>query len=160
MSNAFLSLITAGLAANRQVAPDALLPSALFYYATDTGVLSFWNGSAWLVICTAGVQVGVTASATQTLVAATQLQFGSNRIDTCATIGNAVKLPQAPQPGQDALVYNAGAAAASVFPGEAATTIDGGSAGAAVTITQAKYALFVCFVAGTWTSFGGAGHSA
>lgn len=157
-SNAYLSLVTSGLAAQRLPTPE--LPSSLFYYATDTGVLSFWNGSAWLIIATVGITTGLTASATQTLVAATQLVLGTNVVTVCATIGNAVKLPQSPSPNQECLVLNNGAAAASVFPGESTSTIDGGSAGAAVTLTQAKSALFVCTVAGAWVSCGQGGHSA
>lgn len=156
--NAYLSLVGSGLAAARPLAPE--LPSSLFYYATDTGVLSIWTGAAWLVIYTAGVTIGVTASVTQTLVAATQLSQGNNVIAVCATIGNAVKLPQSPAVGQECLVINNGAAAASIFPGESTSTIDGAGAGAAVTLTQAKSALFLCTAAGAWISSGQGGHSA
>lgn len=156
--NAYLSLITNGTAAARLPAPE--LPSAQFYYATDTGVLSFWTGTAWVVIYTAGVTIGLTASVTQTLVAATQLALGNNVIAVCATIGNAVKLPPSPAPGQECLVINNGAAAASIFPGESTTTIDGAGAGAAATLTQAKSALFLCTAAGAWVSSGQGGHSA
>lgn len=156
--NAYLSLVTSGLAAARPPAPE--LPSALFYYATDSGVLSFWTGTAWVVIYTAGVATGITASVTQTLAAATPLTLGNSVIAVCATIGNAVKLPPSPAVGQECLVINNGAAAASVFPGESTSTIDGAGAGAAATLTQAKSALFLCAAAGTWISSGQGGHSA
>lgn len=158
--NGYLSLITGGLSANKPAVPDPLLPSDQFYFATDTGVLYFWTGSAWLVADTMGVQTGVVASATQTLVAATQLQFGTAVIATCATIGNAVKLPPNPAVGQSILVVNNGVAAAGVFPGEATSTVDGAAAGASVTLTQAKSATFVCDAPGTWVSAANGGHSA
>lgn len=158
--NGFLSLITSGLAAARPPAPDPLLPSSLFYYATDSGVLSFWNGSAWSVLTTAGVQTGVVASTTQTLAAATQLSFGTAIIATCATLGNAVKLPPNPQVNQECLVINNGATGAGVYPGEATSTVDGGAAGASVTLSAGKTATFICTAAGTWVSGAGGTHSA
>lgn len=170
MSNSYLSLISHGLAANRPnpVTPvDPYLPSDLHYYATDTGVLSHWNGSAWLVIGTFGVQGTVAApvipSTTHTIAGAVQLAAGTVIIAS-ANAGDAVKLLANAQVGQEHLVYNTGAAAAGVYPGAAADSIDAGSAGAAATLTNAKYALFVCLsnVAGVcvWKSFGGAGPSA
>lgn len=157
-SNAYLSLLTGGLSANRPAAPE--LPSDAVYYATDTGVLSFWTGSAWVVIDTVNVQTGVTASTTHTLVGATQLQFGTSVITVCANAADAVKLPPSPQVGQEILVINNGAAAGAVYPGESTSTIDGGSAGASVTLTNAKSAAFICTAAGAWVSAGQGGHSA
>jgi hypothetical protein len=45
-SNLWASLFQTGTAANRPTTPEALGPC--FYLATDTNVLSIWNGSAWV----------------------------------------------------------------------------------------------------------------
>lgn len=156
-SNSYLSLATKGLSAAR---PTTLELPIGFYYATDTGVLSFWTGSSWLVLATGGTQVGVVASTTHTLAGATQLTFGMAVIGTCANAGDAVKLQPNPQPRQEQLVVNNGAQAAAVFPGESTTTVDGGSAGASVPLSAGKSTLFVCHVAGAWTSAVTGGHSA
>jgi hypothetical protein len=167
--NGFISLITSGLSASRPPTVDPLLASDVFYLATDTGVLSYWNAAtlAWAVVNTFGVQGTVAApvipSTTHTIAGAVQLTAGTVIIAS-ANAGDAVKLRANAQVGQECLVYNTGAAAAGVYPGASTDSIDAGSAGAAATLTNAKYALFACVsnVAGVcvWKSFGGAGPSA
>ncbi len=44
-SNLWGSLLQTGLVANKPAAPEA--QGACYYYATDTGVLYFWTGTAW-----------------------------------------------------------------------------------------------------------------
>lgn len=90
--------------------------------------------------------VGITASATQTLAGGTKLTAINNVIATSAASGNAVVLP-ALLPGQAVYVYNDGANPIKVFPAAAGVAIDGGSAGAAVTLTNAKRAEFICVAA-------------
>lgn len=160
--NSFLSIISSGLAANLPAAPE--YPGMCLYYETDTGVVDLWTGSAWVVLAETGLQAAITASTTQTLVAATQLIGAYSKISVCANAGDAVKLPPLPRLGQQIIVTNAGAAAASVFPGESTTKIDAGSTGAAVTLTNVKSAIFECTdaTAGArvWTSIGMATRSA
>lgn len=170
VSNGYISLITHGLNANRPapVTPvDPYLPSDLHYYATDTGVLAHWTGLAWLCVGTYGVQGTIAApiipSLTHTIAGGTKILLGTT-IAASANIGDALTLPLNPYVGQEHLVYNNGAAAAAVFPGQSTDVIDAVGAGGSVTVTNAKYALFVCTgnVAGvaTWVTFGGAGHAA
>ena len=40
--------IRSGLAADRPTSGEEPLQGSAFYFATDTGVLSGWDGSAWL----------------------------------------------------------------------------------------------------------------
>lgn len=94
-------------------------------------------------IDTVSVANALTASTTQTLAAGTALTKRINRITTCANSGDAVTLP-ALAVGQSVDIYNDGAAAASVFPNSASVAIDGGSAGAAVTLTNAKRCRYTC----------------
>lgn len=170
MSNGYLSLITHGLKANTPapVTPvDPYLPSDLHYYQTDTGVLLHWNGTAWLCIGSYGTQGTIAApiipSLTHTVAGATKMTAGTV-IAASANAGDALGLPANAYVGQEQLVYNNGAAAAAVYPGTTTDQIDAASAGTSVTVTNAKYALFVCVanVAGVcnWVSFGGAGHAA
>lgn len=161
-SNAYLSLFTSGLAVNRPTTPE--LPGLSTYYETDTGVVNLWTGAAWVVLTTLPLPTfaaGVTASTTHTLVGATPVSGGYVNISVCASAADSVSLPASPRVGQEVFVSNAGAAAAAVYPGEAATKIDGGSAGASVTLTNAKSALFT-YTGATlgWQSVGMATRSA
>lgn len=108
------------------------------------------------------VQAGITASTTQTLAAGTQMTGMFVTISTCTNDNDAVKLRQASALtiGQSQWVWNNGAKIASVFPGEATTKIDGGGAGAAVALTNAKNAVFVQVDAGNWVSAQGGVKSA
>lgn len=87
------------------------------------------------------VVTGIVASTTQTLAAATAMTGDVNVIATSANSGDAVKLP-AMAVGDSCEVYNDGANPVKVFPNTSAGTIDGGSAGAAATLTNAKRAKF------------------
>lgn len=85
----------------------------------------------------------ITASVTQTQVGGTALTTALNRITTCANSGDAVTLA-ALTPGQSQIIYNDGANPAKVFPATGGN-IDGAGANAAVTLTNAKRAIFTCF---------------
>lgn len=94
----------------------------------------------------------LTASTTQTRTGGLALTAFYNRIGTCAHSGDAVTLA-ALGAGAAQIVDNAGANPASVFPNGASGTIDGGSGGAAVTLTNAKRALFVCLATNVIISY-------
>lgn len=166
--NSYLGLFLEGTAATRPTTPESPSPGSPFpvrYFETDTGVLSLYSPTlgAWVVEQTLPLasNANVTASTTHTLVGATKVTGGYVNIGVCAGAGDAVSLPPSPRVGQEVFISNAGAAAAAVFPGESTTKIDGGSAGASVTLTNVKSALFT-FVGGTlgWQSVGFATRSA
>lgn len=98
----------------------------------------------------------LTAGTTHTLVGATKLTGQINVISVCASASDAVALPlaNAAQVGNTVVVINNGVAAAAVWP-QAADKIDNGSAGVAVTLTNAKRAMFFCNSAGDWQSMQG-----
>lgn len=93
------------------------------------------------------VTVGITASTTHSRAGATKLTTVINKISTCANAGDAVLLP-AMLPGQYVDIYNDGVAAAGVYPNAGTDAIDGGTAGAAVTLTNAKRCRYTCLAAG------------
>lgn len=94
---------------------------------------------------------GITASTTQTLAAATALTNQVSIVGTVANASDAVGL-RITAVGQWQDVYNAGANAAGVFPQSASHAIDGGSAGAAVTLTNTKRARFTMVATNTIVS--------
>ena len=94
-------------------------------------------------LATDSVATGLTASATQTRAGGLALTKAINNVTTVALSGNAVTLPVLAA-GQSCIVRNAGANPASVFPNGASDAIDGGSGGAAVTLTNGKSARFLC----------------
>lgn len=98
-----------------------------------------------------GVTTGLTASTTQTRAGALALTTAINNLATVANSGDAVGLPAAVA-GAFVIVLNGGANPAKVFPLGSADTIDGGSAGASVTLTNAKRCLYLCVAAGVWIS--------
>lgn len=100
---------------------------------------------------TRSVTPGITASTTHSIAGGTPLTSEFNYIGTCANVGDAVTLP-AMNPGQSVEVWNAGANAAAVYPAASGVTIDGGSAGAAVTLSATKRAKFLCVAAGVIVS--------
>lgn len=114
---------------------------ALFTTVTAVNVVS--TG-----IMTTSVVAGITASTTHTLVGATALTAQVNIVSVCASAGDAVSLP-ALAVGQFCDVYNTGAAAAAVFPAASGVAIDGGSAGASVTLTNTKRCRYTCTAANT-----------
>lgn len=99
-------------------------------------------------INTESVTNAITASTTHSIAGATALTAFYNVIGTCANAGDAVKLA-ALTPGQAQIVFSAGAAAAAVYPATASYTIDGGSAGASVTLTNTKRCMYLCTAANT-----------
>jgi hypothetical protein len=99
-----------------------------------------------------GVTVGITASTTQTLAGGTALTTAVNVVATSANAGDAVTLP-ALAVGQRVTVFNNGANPIKVFPSVGTVAIDGGSAGASVTLTNAKRAVFLKTSATTVISY-------
>lgn len=93
----------------------------------------------------------LTASTTQTLAGGKALIYGLNRATTVANAGDAFTLPAAVV-GQEVILFNAGANACAVFPDASGSTIDGGTAGASVTLTNALRCRYICIAAGTWIS--------
>jgi hypothetical protein len=104
----------------------------------EPGTFTFVAGS---------VATGLVASVTQTQVGALALTAQTNNIATCAHAADAVKLP-ALTPGQFAIVINSGANPAAVWPATGGN-IDGAGANTAVTLTNAKRAIFICIAANT-----------
>lgn len=100
---------------------------------------------------TVGVVTGLVASTTHTIAGGTPLTAAVNVIATCANSGDAVTLA-ALAIGQSQEVYNAGAAPAGVYPAASGVAIDGGTAGAAVTLTNAHRCRYTCVAANTITS--------
>lgn len=90
----------------------------------------------------------LTASTTQTRTGGLALTKAINRVTTVTNSGDAVTLP-ALTAGQSVEVFNDGANPMKVFPNGASDTIDGGSGGASVTLTNAKRAKFICVAANT-----------
>lgn len=89
------------------------------------------------------VEGGITAGTTQTIAGGYALTKEVNIISTCANTGDAVTLADLAV-GEYQDVYNDGANAASVFPHAAGVQIDGGTAGAAATLTNAKRCRYLC----------------
>jgi hypothetical protein len=161
-TNLWLSVAISGLLINRPTAPDVPSGMVAFYFATDNNALYAYLGSAWVDISALGgvTNTGVIASTTQTRAGATQLTGTYNNVTTVANASDAVGLPPITFIGQQVTVTNAGANAMLVFPTSAAagasTTIDGGSAGASKTCTNAKSALFTATTLTNWQSIGSA----
>lgn len=101
---------------------------------------------------TSSVTNAITAFATGGQASATALTTTLNRITTCATAGDSVKLPAAAA-GRTVRVINSGAAYANVFPvsGEVIDTL---TANLAVSVPVGQEITFSCEVAGTWISSG------
>jgi len=89
---------------------------------------------------------GLVASTTHTIAGGTPLKGEVNEVSTVANSGDAVTL-LALQPGQSQAVFNDGANPLAVYPASVSYAIDGGSAGAAATLTNAKRAVFFCTAA-------------
>jgi hypothetical protein len=126
------------------------LPAYINKGLTASAIGSFSKLNA-LVSLTLGVSTGLTASTTHTRAGALALTEVVNNLGTVAGSGDAVGLPAAVA-GAVVIVFNGGANPAAVFPAASADTIDGGSAGASVTLTNAKRAMFVCVATGIWIS--------
>lgn len=103
----------------------------------------------------------ITASTTQTLAGAVAINTGVAVVTKVGTAGDAVKLPLVLTPaGNEVWIFNNGASAMSIFPGETLTTIDGGTTAAAVTLTNAKNAVFIQTSGTSWISAQGGAKSA
>lgn len=90
------------------------------------------------------VNAGLTASTTQTLAGGLPLTAGVNVLSTVANSGDAVTLAIGAVVGQSQKIFNDGAHPAGVFPVSASVQIDGGSAGAKVTLTNALRCEYTC----------------
>jgi hypothetical protein len=95
------------------------------------------------------VQDNITAAATQTQAAATQLTAANSRVVTNAAAGNGVKLPLS-VPGYELSVSNAHATNAVQVYGTAPDTINGVATATGVSIPATKSATFFCHTAGAW----------
>ncbi len=104
------------------------------------------------------VTTGITANTGSSLATGEVLNARVNVISVCANAGDAVTLPTGCGKGAELIVRNNGAASADVFPPTALATINGGSAGAAVAVANAKAGIFICVSADglTWVSVAGA----
>lgn len=96
---------------------------------------------------------GITAFAGGGSTSATVLTSQFNRITTCATGGDSVKLPPATV-GLLLEVINSGAAYANVFPFGTTDIIDTLANTAAISVPVGGTITFICTVAGTWISNG------
>lgn len=120
--------------------------NGVLYMNSNTQASPTWSTQGGAAIEQQTVADGLTASTTQTLAGALALTARINRVTTSATSGNAVKLA-ALSPGQSQTIYNAAANPIKVFPAASGVAIDGGTAGAAVTLTNALRAVFTCTAA-------------
>lgn len=96
------------------------------------------------------VKAGIVAGTTHTLAGATGLFSDINQVATVANASDAVALPAAVI-GDNITIYNDGVHVLAVWP-QAADAIDGGSAGVAVSLTNAKRCQYTCIAANTWES--------
>lgn len=95
-------------------------------------------------------ETGITASTTHTLVGAYQLHATISVLTVVATAADSVKLPPNQPIGRSVKIINAVATAAAVYPGEATSTINGGSAGASVSLPASSSQTYTLVAAGTW----------
>lgn len=143
-AGAFTTLSASGAVSGAGVTALFASPPAIGGTAPAAGAFTSLSSTG---LVADSVATGITASATQTQVGGTALTKTINNIATCATSGNAVTLA-ALTPGQFQIVFNNGADPASVFPATGGA-IDGGSANAAVTLTNAKRCIYFCVAANT-----------
>lgn len=88
------------------------------------------------------VKTGITALAGGANSASTPVLTGRiNVVSVCATAADSTALPAGQPQGTEVIIRNSGAAACAVFPNTGAT-INGGSANASVSVTNAKGAIF------------------
>lgn len=114
------------------------------------GTLALGDGQAALTALAGGGKTG-----------ATQLMYGINQIDTCATAANSCLLPYA-YPGAVCFVSNDGAQSTTIF-GKGTDTIDAVASATGNAMAAAKRSYFVGISgtgdgsdAGTWLSIAGA----
>lgn len=115
--------------------------------------------SSWFNNPQSSYEDAITAKAGGGRASAYQLSALISRISVCATNADSVKLPAATGTGNKAqgsayTVINDGAANLAVFPQSATGTIDGGGAGASVTISAGNRADFYSVASDKWVSAG------
>lgn len=124
-----------------------------------TGGLSQVDHLSWLVAeliangpagTAASITNGITAFATGGQASATALTTPVNRVTTCATIGDSVKLPTSAA-GAVVVVTNSGATGLDIFPATG-DLIDTLAANTAIRIASGTTVALYCAVAGTWNS--------
>jgi len=113
-----------------------------------------------------GPRTGITATAGGAAATGTRLSVGPNRVDTCATNGDSVRLPPA-IPGSMVMIWNNTGQTLGVF-GLQANQGGGLAAGdqvclsssnipaavaTGVTLATVKVAVFYCFSTGVWKQF-------
>lgn len=130
--------------------------AAFFQTWFPTRGFSLINGNtlnSWFQIPKVSVENGIVAKAGGGKATATQLTAAMNRIATCATNADSVKLPPAVASmiGATIVVINDGAANAQVF-GFGTDTIDAVATATGVVLSAAKRAVFYCPATGIWQS--------
>lgn len=95
-----------------------------------------------------GAANAITAFAGGGQASATALTKYANRVTTCATNADSVKLPAAVA-GRSVFVKNATANTLAIFPASG-EVINALSADASISLATVKGMLFICSVAGTW----------
>lgn len=110
-----------------------------------------------MITYAARVTTALTALAGGGATGATALNDGINVVATCATSADSVILPANCAAGAIITVRNNGAAPCAVFP-PTGGAINGGSANAAVNVTNAKASQYVCTGGSglTWVTLAGA----
>jgi hypothetical protein len=137
--NSWLGLCRVGLAAARLPTPDVDSQNFAMYYATDTGVFSLWNGSAWVTLggaAMASIARNANLAATGTnLATAAQLVAGFTAV-TLADDTVGVKLPATPVAGTVVIVKSTVSnKILKVYP-DAAATINAIGANAAISLAS------------------------
>ena len=97
---------------------------------------------------------GLTAFAGGGQANATALTGNINRITTCATTNDSVKLPLGTV-GRRQTLYNGGASTAAVFP-QTGESINSGAVNASFSVAATKSAAFECVATGLWNALLGA----
>lgn len=153
-SNLWLGIARVGLAAARLPIPDVDSQNFALFYATDTGVLSLYNGSAWVTIggaAMASIARNANVAATGTnLATAAQLAAGFTVVTGAdATVG--VKLPATPVAGTVVVVKNVDVANAvlKVWP-DAAATINAIGSNGAISLAAKVSAIFIADSTTQW----------
>ena len=137
-----------------QVTPAA----GSFTTLSSTGNATLGGAASVAGLLTGPVANGLTAGTTHSLAGATPLTGQVNILATVANASDAAALPvaNAAAIGTAVVVVNNGAHAAAIWP-QASDAIDGGSAGAAVTLTNPHRAIFYCAAVNVWISLQGVG---
>jgi len=120
----WLGVFQMDVAANRPTAVAPVGGATAAYYATDTGVFSIWNGTAWVTLGTSGASSVArnanVAAAGSTVTDAAQLAVGFTTV-TGADATKGAKLPATPVAGTLVIVKNNANAVLKLWPDAAAT---------------------------------------